>query len=263
VYGWLHPQGAIFASTASFGHVFDWRSGTLVDLGVGNSTSSLVAKGSWAIWSSGATLLRRDLAAGTNLTVSTVAINNGSDVAANGDVVFAVAATRDVYRYRSGVETRITADLDSAHWNMMPVTDGVNVLYTKSDQHGSTQPVQKTHVAWWDGASETVLSDTSVLSRYGANGGWIGYPSTDGSGLSQVRTRAPDGTVRQVTSTGFSSYLVALGPDGSVAYSSNGSLYVIRAPYSGAPVPLGIGRPVFRGTELLVFLGNTVFRATY
>ena len=261
-YGRLHAQGAIFASTNVYAHVFDWRAGTLLDLGGANSPRSLEVAGSWAIWSNGKTLTRRDLAAGTNVTVSTNAFNIDNDVAANGDVVF-TDYSYDVHRYRAGVITPITADPDTEYRNVSPVTDGTNVLYLKSTQYG--RPVtQKGRVTLWDGAAETVLSDTVPATWYAANGGWIAYPMVDGAGNQQIRTRAPDGTDRQVpTGSSSPSYVMALGPDGTVVYASNDWLYVIRAPYTAAPTRLGGSRPVFRGTELLIFIGNAVFRASY
>ncbi|MFL5384975.1 MAG: hypothetical protein ACJ8GN_20845 [Longimicrobiaceae bacterium] len=261
-YGFLHAQGAIFAtSSIDFASVYDWRSGTLAGLGSANSNSSLVAAGSWAIWNDGSTLRRRDLATGTTATVATNAINFENDVASNGDVVYSTGfgSGYDVVRYRAGVKTPVTNDPDDVARNLYPVTDGTNVLYLKTPPTGGL----KGRVAWWDGMTETVLSDTVTVAWYAANGGWIAYPVVDGAGYQQVRTRAPDGTVRQVP-TGSSpyGYLHALAPDGTVVYSTSSGTYVLRAPYTGSPTLSG-GRPVFRGTELLVFLGNTVFRVSY
>jgi hypothetical protein len=256
-YGWLHAQGAIFASTNTFAHVYDWRSGTLVDMDQASPSGSLVAQGNWAIWNASTTLRRRDLAAGTNLTVATNA-RDDNHVAANGDVVF-TDPTFDVYRYRTGGGvTRITNDPDDLYRNRAPRTDGVNVLYVKTPTGA-----QKGRVTLWDGTTETVLGDTTIVPRYAANGGWVAYPKVDGIGNPQIRTRAPDGTDRLVTTTSFASYLTALGPDGTVIYSSNGSQYASHPPYTAAPTRIGGGRAVFRGTELLLFVGNTVYRTSY
>jgi len=264
-YGWLHPAGAIFATPSIGGHVYDWRSGALFDLGKVNSSSSLVAKGGWAIWSDGLVLTRRDLAAGTNATVYTQAGSIQNDVAENGDVVFwSRIPLHDVYRYRGGGLTAVTADPDSLYWNVYPVTDGTNVVYLKSAQHGQTV-LEPGRVTLWDGTAETVLSDASSDARYAVNAGWTAYQVTDGVGTRQIRTRAPDGTLHQVTNLLSHTVLRTVGPDGTVVYSVNSSLYVIRAPYGGSPTRLGLNwlRPSFKGTELLLFLGNTVFRASY
>ena len=268
-YGWLHPQGAIFVSHEGPGRLYDWRAGTLEDLGQPNSTISLVVKGKWAIWNNGMTLLRRDLDAGTNVTVSTTALNNGNDVAPNGDVVYSTGSGGgyDVARYRDGVITPITADVDTEHWNVYPRTDGTNVLYLKSDQHGSTV-IQPVRITLWTGTTETVFPDlfASALDvGYAANGGWIAYTVIDGGGERQIRIRAPDGTDRQATFAASSSFLRALGADGTVVYAYGTSLYAIRAPYTGGPTRLGRNwfQASFRGSELLLRLGNTVFHGNY
>ncbi|SOD04025.1 hypothetical protein SAMN05216486_1222 [bacterium JGI 053] len=267
-YGWLNPLGAIYAVGQGSDRVYDWRGGTPVDLG-GAISGTLAASGNWAVWHNGAALIRRDLAAGTNLTVSTAAGNNGLDVAANGDVVFWTSSGYDVYRYRAGVVTLVSADSSAAHWNVYPLTDGTNVVWFKSDQAGKLT-LQPGRVTLWDGATETVFpslfTNPDPRRKYAVSGGWVAYLATDGGGFNQVRTRAPDGMDRQATSGGSSSEIRAVGSDGTLVYANGASLYVVRAPYTGTRTRLGNGTMRARfdgGGRLLLFLGNTAFTASY
>jgi hypothetical protein len=253
--GRLFSLGAIFRRSAD-GRIYEWRNGALVDL---DAVSPRVRmQGSWAAWVRGLGVARRDLTAGSTISVWDSVYTAGSvtgevDVAANGDVVYVISGTHPgLRRYRAGVITQVTTGASN------PVTDGSNVVYMKSSQ-----------VTMWDGAGETTLSNTlSGATRdthYAVNGGWVAYLVVDGGGATQVRTRDPGGTIRQATLSGTGSLIRALSPDGTVVFANGGAQYVIRAPYGAAPTRLGPDwfRAAFRGTELRLFLGNTVFGATY
>jgi len=271
--GWLHPQGAIFTDMEDQAPVYDWRGDTLLVVGFAVSgnigqippSSPLTFAGNWAIWKEPG-LVRRDLAAGTNVSMSTSTLyENG--VAPNGDVVYS-GPGREIYRFHDGSTTQLTADLDTAHWNLKPVTDGTNVLFFRTDQHGSTT-AEFGRAALWKAGTLTTLSNLTGDYRphrdYEAAGGWIAYTVVDGGGLKQVRTRAPVGTDRLATSSGSSSTIVALDGDGTLVYVNPLGMYVIRAPYTGMPTRLGASlfRVKFLDTQLLLFLGNSVFEATY
>jgi hypothetical protein len=266
----LHPQGAIYAGA---GGVYDWRGGAPVHAGLGGM--GLTVEGSWAIWNNGFTLYRRDLAGGTTTQASTDANNDRNDVAPSGLVAFATTGSStdgyDVYLYNGSGTTRITADADAAFWNVWPVTDGTNVLYRKSPQLSSST-LQPGYIALWRDGTETVLTSFArgVAPRwdYDANGGWIAYTDVDAGNIIQVYTRAPDGAERRATSAGGDSQLRALGADGTVVYANGGSVYAIRAPYTGTPVRIAKDwglYDTFRivDGEVLLFLGRTVFRAMY
>jgi hypothetical protein len=271
--GWLHAQGAIFTKMEDQAPVYDWRGDTLLVVGFAVSGNigqippafPLQFAGNWAIWKEPG-LIRRDLAAGTNVSLS-ASTNYENGVAPNGDVVF-TGPGREIYRFHNGGATQLTADLDTAHWNLKPVTDGTNVVFFRTDQRGSTT-AELGRIALWKGGTITTLSTLTGDYRphrdYEAAGGWIAYTVVDGGGLKQVRTRAPDGTDRLATSTGSSSTIVALNGDGSLVYGNNLGLYVIRAPYTGPPTRLGANwfRVKFVDAQLLLFLGNSVFQATY
>ena len=205
----LTPRGAIFGSFGIFGfplELYEVRDQELVDLGP--YPANLVVKGNYAIWIAGATLMLRDLWAGTNVVVSTDAVNNSNDVAANGDVVY-WAGDFSVYRYRNGISTRL-AD------GIYPVTDGVNVAYF-------TGSPSFTNVALFDGTNETILGRTGagadVTHAPRLIGGWTAFNRL-GNGPSQVWTRSPSGVLAQKTFFGVSSYLSGLNPNGEVIVTS-------------------------------------------
>jgi hypothetical protein len=268
--GRLHPQGVIYGSAAG---LYDWRGGAPVYLGV--ATSFLRVEDSWAVWMNGLNLYRRDLAGGTTALVSSDVSNGYYDVTGSGVVAFSTTGRSadgyDVYLFNGNGTTRITADADASFWNVEPVTDGTNVLYLKSAQGGSST-LQAGHIALWRNGTETLL--TSQPRRafprmdYDVNGGWIAYTNVDAGNILQVYTRAPDGTERRATSAGGNSELRALGADGTVVYANNGSVYAIRAPYTGTPVRIANDWGAYDNFrivdgEVLLFLGRTVFRATF
>ncbi len=77
-YGYLTPKGAIFVEQAGdvlTASVVDSREGILLELGFLNSAQSLVASGNYALWNIAGKLILRDLAAGTNTTISSVSGN--------------------------------------------------------------------------------------------------------------------------------------------------------------------------------------------
>lgn len=263
----LHPWGAFFGGT----RVYDWNRGTLHDLGPLNA--DLEVEGAWAIWNDGFTLYRRNLDAASNVTVHGNTINNRNDVTAGGVVVFGTAAAAspedsyEIFRYDGSVTTAITSDADGEFWNLFPLTDGTNVLFVKKD----TRRFGEFVTLWRDGTETLLTGERANLApriHYDVNGGWVAWTRVDAGGVSQVHTRAPDGTERVVTAFGGGKELRALGADGTVVYSQNGLMYAIRAPYNAAPVQIAhdFGRlnlPRFVDGQLLFFLGRTVFRVNY
>jgi hypothetical protein len=127
--GFLEPHGAIFeldVTGQSSRQIVEWRDGTPVDLGQGGA---LTVKGSWAIWSLGNTLFRRDLATGAApITISTSAAFDSGDVAANGDVVFSDSDLKAVRRYRGGTTDLIGSAAVNRRYTD-PATDGTNVVW--------------------------------------------------------------------------------------------------------------------------------------
>jgi hypothetical protein len=104
--------------------VYDWNRNTLYDLGFPNSSNSLKVSGSYAIWSDGQTLIRRDLASLSNSTLTTSAGNTNNDVAGNGVVAW-WSSSYQIYMYNGGT-TQITSD---ALLNTYVLTDGHFIVY--------------------------------------------------------------------------------------------------------------------------------------
>jgi hypothetical protein len=268
----LHSYGAIFmvAPQANKFRGVDWRPGTLDSLGQVNS--QLKGRGAWAIRSNGLSLYLRDLAARSDMLISTGAANANNDVTEAGVVAF--AASREIYRYQNGTSTPLTNDPDNVHWNLYPLTDGTTTVYYKSEQGGNTQSLAGTgRIAMHHNGVETILtgqrSQPAPGQDYQVNAGWVAYVMTDLNGVWQAYTRDPGGVVRKV---GPTRVLVALGPDGTVVYTSGNYLYAARAPYTGAPVRISrdwratpeIAPTVFfRGTELMMLIGRTAFSVSY
>jgi hypothetical protein len=258
----LHPYGAIFGSSST--RLLDWNAGTLYDLGGLNN--QLVVEGTWALWSDGRDLYRRDLASRSNVQVASDANNDNNDLTAAGVVVYSNNAlpfsgvdAYDIFRFDGAGTTRLTSDDDAVYWNLAPVTDGTNVLYAKAPKAFSPG-----YTGLWRDGAEILLP----VGSYDANGGWIAWTALDGGGIRQIHTRSPDGTNRTATSTGTASDLRGLGADGTVVYANGGWLYAIRAPYTGTPTRIahewrGVGEPRFVNGDLMFFLGRTVFRVNY
>jgi hypothetical protein len=263
----LHPYGAFFGGT----RVYDWNRGTLHDLGPLNA--DLEVEGAWAIWNNGPTLYRRDLNAASTVTVHGNTINNRNDVTASGVVVFGTGAAAsaadsyEIFRYDGSATTPLTSDADGEFWNLFPLTDGTSVVFVKRDSRRFGE-----FLTLWRGGTETLLTGERANQvpriHYDVNGGWVAWIEPDAGGVTQVHTRAPDGTERVITGFGGGKELRALGPDGTVVYGDGTWMYAFRAPYNGAPVRIAHDfwrqhLPRFVDGQLLFFLGRTVFRANY
>ena len=233
----LAPSGAIFVGS---GELYEVRDGTLIDLGAYGA--NLVVKGNYAIWITGmaqTTLMLRDLLAGTNVVISTNAVNTGNDVAANGDVVYG-SNDYKMYRYRNGISTPVPGGSD-------PITDGVNVGYFTGSFPSA--------FVLFDGTNETILGP-----QYGSpavSAGWTAF-TKPGTGQDQVWTRLPNGIQTQRTFFGSSSQVYALAPSGDLMTYS-GRLYFI--PTGSAPIDLGpwnFGAPFWLQGNWYAYFGSSL-----
>jgi hypothetical protein len=248
--GYLLPLGAIFGREGN-GRVYELRNGTVESPGT-FAYGRLAVAGSWAAWAgSSGGAFRRDLLTGATEGVGAGGAITTPDIGANGDLVWSDGIR--VFRYQAFPVTSVVDSMGTS-----PLTDGTNVVYLRSAS-----------VTLWNGTTRTVLSNALVdpepHSHYEVNAGWVAYVVRDGGGATQVRVRSPGGTDTQVTSTAESALIRGLSPEGTLLFARSKRLYLLRAPYTATPTYLGIDwfRARFRGTELQLYLGNTVFTAAY
>jgi hypothetical protein len=257
----LTPFGAIFEDG---NNIFERRNGSLLDLGSGNE---LEVAGAWAMWHSATAspvqLLRRDLMAGLTEPVASNAGNTNNDVAANGDVVY-WDPTYDIHRYRSGVTNQLTSDNDAVLWNTYPITDGTILVYRKSTPCCTNQTYR---LALHDGTTELLLTAFRSMQPvpdldYAVSEGWVAFTDLGPGGSLQVFSRAPDGTIRQVSQFSSESRVVSVGRAGQVIFRNNGRRYLSLPPYANQPVDIGgnWGTIIWIGDQPYVLLGRSLFR---
>jgi hypothetical protein len=250
--GYLAPSGAIFtAKPGTTADVYQWNGGAALapgaaalNAGALNSTSSLFARGGWAIWSEFHTLRLRDLSAGTTTTASTNAGNVFDDVAADGTVAYWDAAY-GVHRYRSGADTTL-ASATASTWNTYPATDGSLVVFRRTPPCCVTQPAS---ILVFDPATGlAVLSGNATSSPtpgpdYVVAGGWVAYVQlASGSSQKEIWRRAPGGALSKVATVASGAYLKAVGPDGTVVYVDGTHSYAVAAG-SVSAADLGLAKP--------------------
>jgi hypothetical protein len=261
-YGYLAPQGAIFLEQSGdvlTALVYDDRDGALTSLGFPNSTQSLVAKGDYAIWNNGGTLILRDLVAGQNTTVTAQAGNWKNDVALSGDVVY-WGDGYNIYRYRSGTITPLTTD--TVLWNVYPLTDGQGVVYLKEDPCCG---LQRYGLYLHDGTREVELAPLaarpvpSPSEDYQINNGWVAFTRPGTGGQLQVWTRSPSGQEAQVTFYGDSSRISALAPNGELMFLHNGR-YLSRPGEPPIEINSSLGNPFWEEGQWWMTLGRTLFQ---
>lgn len=250
----LTPTGAIFhLAGGTESRVSEWRNGALDTY---NGTG-LRAADRWATWHQPGALVRRDLVAGTTVTIATNAASGSAFVAPNGDVVY-VDAQANVRRYRGGTSTQISAPLPPyGTRNAEPVTDGAAVAYAQ----GACCPYEPARILWFNGTRTDTVATTTTPS-YRVVDGRTAYVARASNGTMQVFIRQLDGTTVQAPFLAGPPGVEFLTPAGDVVVVSDGRRYLIRAPYTqavdiGTPGPQGVG---MIGDDLVVFLGRLVMR---
>jgi Bacterial Ig domain len=263
--GFLTPVGALVhtRTPGQAGRLHEWRNGALTEIATLASIESLTVAGGWAIYSTidNATqpLVRRNLLTGVDVTISTTALNNGNDVTASGDVVYAEPAgvnDFDLYRYSGGSSSPLV--VEPAVSTYYPKTDGAITAFARNANGiGLHTP----------NAVETLTSGLSSFASaedYRVNNGWTAFVRPGNGGSQQVWTRSPAGTLRQVSAVGGLADLENLNPNGDVVYrvfTGGGRRYL--APASGGPtVEIGstLGRPVWLDNLWHVLAGPHLLR---
>jgi hypothetical protein len=272
-YGFLTAHGVVFmamAGDALTARLFEWRDGRMLDLGFPNSAQSLVVKGRYGIWNAGPStaqprwpLFRRDFALGTTLQPAADAGNIDNDVSEDGQVVYWSAPQfgepspnqYDIFRWRNGRTEQLTNDSDAVLWNTDPLTDGVNVVYSK---HSPCCTEERGSVAVFTSAGEVVLDsfrDDWPVSHldYQAAGGWVAFTRLGSNDELEVWTRSPQGIETRISPVGKPARIIDLNRLGEVMFadwSHRGGVVPPGHLYLGRPgkPPIDFGGPV-RGTD--------------
>jgi hypothetical protein len=285
--GRLTPAGALVVRGTS-PTLVEVDAGGVTSLGpVGRNSSAqslLAVRGSWAAWMTAAagSVIRRDLATGTNLTVATPITNasRGSvEVGSDGDVVYeyyvggGFGGNNYVRLYHDGTTTPVFNSFVTGITR--PQTDGGNVTYlTVSSSTGAYE-------LWLWRAGNTERLTFTPYSGPNTNvpdsrvaGGWVAYLAVYDPysyRYTQVRLRTPGGADEALSRAGApnAGRLEALCPDGSVVYgqgtvSPQGTAYTRRyIAYRGGPLvdagAYDAGAVVCRGGRFFLFSGGTVY----
>jgi hypothetical protein len=229
--GFLTPNnGALFVVETEadiIDPLFEWRNGALTQ--VGNATPySLIVKGAWAVFNgavgplgSGHAVFLRDLTAGTNIQSP----NDGGDPDVTPDgraVFFGVPTPHEVFEFdpspAPGTVTQLT--FAGPLWSVYPRADGVNVVFVRSDGIDGLKSI----VLRTEGGTEEVLATGLNIgafsnTSYRVAGGWTAFLRPGSGGSRQVWIREPDGTLRQLSSTGGSAAIEALSDSGDVVFT--------------------------------------------
>ena len=235
----LTPAGAIFVIRSAINFLWsvrEWRNSSPIDLG-GVSPRSIMVKGKWAVYLSfdpnvtPSPLVLRDLIAGTNTTVDVDVNNTHNDVTPDGRVVYAKYGTNlplQIHEYAPGPPSTITQL--TAHPtapSLSPITDGVNVVFAGFDNVNNPFSLDVSIILRDGNGVESVLaSDLNLLlldpnGSYHIANGWIAFVRP-GTGTSiQVWLRAPDGTERQLSSTGGRAVIRGLSDTGEVIFDTS------------------------------------------
>jgi hypothetical protein len=268
----LSPKGALC-------NAGEWNNGSVVATWPIASTTgeagfrTFASRGGYAAWAApdpagGNAAYYRDSNAGTTTKVMNTGAGSAyaEDVAANGDAIYILqpASTIDyypVYRYRGGTLTALTS---TSLKYINALTDGTNVIY------------QQWFIGYTGGTFLTTSGSTLTLdpnsgcnaspNTYAVNGGWTLFGEGDpacGSHTSQMWTRAPDGTLTQVSVWSTSSSADAVSNAGEVMMFNNSSLGNYRYLASPGVFPQAISSPlghaVWLDNQWYVVMGRTLF----
>lgn len=240
----LTPLGALLDTAnpnATAQVVYEIRNGVLTNLGLGYSVSVQGDCASWLV--SSATLILRDLVAGTNATVSNLAVSGFKSLAANGDLVYVSETFKYgnnlLMRYRNGTNSVLVNGDYSYYYNIVQ-TDGRNVVYLRNVFGAG--PGWQIYSVFFDGVNELTLSTNIITLGQPTvppviSEGWVAYQVPGSGGSSQLWTRSPTGVQAQQTFFGTTSTIQALGPNGQLLFVNSENLYEALA--GKAPLDLG------------------------
>ena len=269
----LTPAGALVVSEASGvpTQLHEWFGGALTDLGELASPDSLRVAGHFAIFSTidgpccaSQPLILRDLTARTNVTVSPAALNTLNDVTAAGQVVYAEPAgggNYDLYRYEAGTITPLVAGTPLSE--IYPRTDGTIAAY------GVPTGTNRFDIGLWTPSGVESLAvglsgGVGPGSNYDVVGGWTAFTRPGAGGSQQVWTRAPDSTLRALTSVGGTACIDGLTAQGSVMYRVANRRFLVHSTSNAPAVEIGsaLGRVIWINDAWYVIVGPHILTPT-
>jgi hypothetical protein len=134
--------------------------------------------------------------------------------------------------------------------------DGVNVAFRQ--RQGISNPTYIVLVNISTGKTTMLAAIITGGIDDAVRNGWTAFTKPESPYLKQVRTRAPDGTLRQVTPLGSSSSITAIGDDGTVIFP-NGQRYL--ATPGGVPqaISSSLGTVLWRDGGFVEILGRWAY----
>lgn len=255
---YLSNYGAMFATqdvgnNSTTWRLYEWNRNTLYDLGVPNASSSLTVSGSYAIWSKGETLIRRNLTTLANDTLSSSAGNWYNDVTKNG-VVSWWSMDFQVF-LNDGTTSQITND---AFMNTYPRTDGHYTVYKKSAD-------QLSHaIVLFNGTSEVTLRsaarpDPRAGRDYQLRDGWVAYTDLGNQGQTQLWTYDAQGNKAQRSLFFAASEIDTLGDGGRVMFMSGGRRYLSIGSGIATDVSSAQGKSYHINNQWYIAIGRVLF----
>jgi hypothetical protein len=148
-------------------------------------------------------------------------------LAPNGDVVYKKEwyigepeRVGEVFRYREGVTEQITSTEIPGVENSGPITDGINVVYTKEAGQDSTWIYTSAgdSVRLEQDSLGCLFSGLSKTPCYAVNNGWIAFVRKGPTDVNQVWVRSPDGFEEQISFFSTWSIIDTLAPNGEVMF---------------------------------------------
>jgi hypothetical protein len=270
--GFLTPAGALLVvfNPSSFGglrELQEWRGGTLTLLGLVELESPRV-KGQWAIYSPSTgqfPLMLRDLTTGANTVIDTDAGNERHDVTADGRVFYWDGTPSEIFRYEPGpppTTTQLTSGAPEP--SRFPVTDGVNVVFTRVATPPNPSPNPSIVLRTGDGTEILLASDVFTAfpgDAYRIANGWVAFLRKDSNGPMQAWLRAPDGTERKLSPAGGAYAIVGLSETGEVVFDTSAGpsfarRYLARTDGSIVELGLPMGRPFFIDNAWYIAIGG-------
>lgn len=287
----LTANGAIFLADdpnlCGLACLLEWRDDGLLELdaipyqAIAGDPGFLRGSGDWAIWNVGATLMRRDVVAGTSETIANDAAAEGNAIAANGDVVYWTAAPEyEIERWREGqVEEIASAD---EFFHSYPITDGTGILYRR--QPSSSDPPRAGGyvgssfelVLHTEAGNETLVDEAGGAvflpeRDYRIENGWAAYVRSGNSGQVQVWLRDPSGAASRKTFYSAGARIASLSGEGQLSFTSGRRHYLLPPDSPDGALGIDIGadtdgelfkRTLYVGDDLFVHLGGSLFRVT-